>query len=204
MKYPVRRFKSLQAALKEIEPFVRNGAHLQTGKAFQQFGDMRSREILANLLVCMTIKASDGKDMTFSSDPIGGDGIVQDKATCETWPTEHVMVTRHAVSEDDDAKSLILKAVEQKRQKGGPAYANGKTLIVFLDAGAGEWKPNVVARELPEPLLFAAVWVVGLHGVEDGEYVYNVACLDISEGDAPAFLIRINKAFDGWNVTRVQ
>jgi hypothetical protein len=31
MKYPVRRFKSLGLALKELEPFVRNGAHLQTG-----------------------------------------------------------------------------------------------------------------------------------------------------------------------------
>lgn len=49
MKYAVRRFKSLKLALREIEPFVRNGAHLQTGKAFKQLGDMRSREILADL-----------------------------------------------------------------------------------------------------------------------------------------------------------
>ena len=34
VKYAVRRFKSLELALKEIEPFVRNGAHLQTGKVF--------------------------------------------------------------------------------------------------------------------------------------------------------------------------
>ena len=75
MKYIVRRLKSLEVGLKEIEPFVRNGAHLQTGKAFTQLGDMRSREVLANLLVCITIKEIDGKDVTFSSDPIGGDGI---------------------------------------------------------------------------------------------------------------------------------
>jgi hypothetical protein len=48
MKYHVKQFKSLAAALKEIEPFVRNGQHLQTGKPFEKFGGMRSREILAN------------------------------------------------------------------------------------------------------------------------------------------------------------
>ena len=61
-----------------------------------------------------------------------------------------------------------------------------------------------MARELPDPLLFAAVWVVSLRGVEDDEYVYNVTCLDISEGNVPAYLVRINKAFDGWIVEHVQ
>jgi hypothetical protein len=204
VKYAVRRFKSLKLALREIEPFVRNGAHLQTGKAFKQLGDMRSREILANLLLCITKTEVEGADVTFSSDPVGGDGIIQDVKTGETWPTEHVMVPRHAIKESNDAKTLILNAIEQKQQKGGEAYAGGKTLVVFLDAPVGEWKPNVVARDLPHPLLFAAVWVVGLRGVEDGEYVYNVTFLDISGGDAPAFLVRINKTFDGWNVTHVQ
>jgi hypothetical protein len=204
MKYPVRRFKSLEVGLKEIESFVRNCAHLQTGKAFKQLGDMRSREVLANLLVCITIREIEEADVTFSSDPVGGDGIIQDVKTGETWPTEHVMVTHHGAKKDDDAKSLLLKAIDQKRRKGGEAYARGKTLIVFLDAPVGEWKPNVVARELPEPLLFAAVWVVGLRGVEDGEYVYNVTCLDISKGDAPAFYVRINKTFDRWVVTPIQ
>ena len=61
-----------------------------------------------------------------------------------------------------------------------------------------------MARELSKPLLFAAVWAVGLQCVEDSEYVYNVTCLDITEGDAPTFLVRINKSFDGWLVTRIQ
>ena len=182
MKYPVRRFKSLEVALKEMEPFVRDGAHLQTGKRFKQLGDMRSREILANWLVCVTIN--------------GGTG--------ETWATEHVMVPSHAAGKDDDAKSLILKAIEQKRTKGGAAYAEGKTLVVFLDAGAGEWHPNKVARALPDPLLFATVWVVGLQGVQDGEYVYGVTLLDLNTGNAPTFLVRISKTFDAWEVTSLQ
>ena len=49
MKYPATQFKSLAAALKEIEPFVRNGQHLQTGKPFERFGGMRSREIFGEL-----------------------------------------------------------------------------------------------------------------------------------------------------------
>ncbi len=203
MKYPVRRFKSLEVALKEIEPFVRDGAHLQTGRPFKQLGDMRSREVLANWLVCVTVNAVNGQELTFSSDPIGGDGIIQDSKTGETWPTEHVMVPRHAAGEDDDAKSLILKAIEQKRANG-PAYAEGKTLVVFLDAGAGEWHPNKVARALPDPLFFAAVWVVGLQGVEDGEYIYGVTLLDLSVGNAQTFLVRISKTFDAWEVTDLQ
>src|SRR5262249_19889180 len=65
-----------------------------------------------------------------------------------------------------DAETLILKAIDQKRDKGGAAYAAGKTLIVFLDAGAGTWFPNRVARRLPDPLHFAAVWVVPCKGLK--------------------------------------
>jgi hypothetical protein len=69
---------------------------------------------------------------------------------------------------------LILKATEKKVSRGGAAYATGKTLIGFLDAGAGVWFANKVARNLPDPLHFAASWVAGLQGVEAGEYVYGV------------------------------
>jgi hypothetical protein len=204
MKYAVTRFKSLAVALREIEPFIRNGEHLQTGKPFEKFGRMRSREILANWLLCVAINSTDNRELTFSSDPVGGDGIICDSATDETWPTEHVMVRRLRPGETGDAEALILKAIEHKRSKGGAAYAAGKTRIVFLDAGAGIWSPNEVARQLPDPLLFAAVWVVGLQGVEAGEYVYNVTCLDISDGESPALLVQVGKDFDTWTVKRVQ
>ena len=137
MRYPVRQFKSLAVALKEIEPFIRNGEHLQTGKPFSIFDGRRSREILANWLVCVATNAATEGRLTFCSDPIGGDGIICDIATGETWPTEHVMVRRLRPGQPDDAESLILKAIDQKRNKGGAAYATGKTLIVFLDARGG-------------------------------------------------------------------
>ena len=204
MKYPVTQFKSLAAAIKQIEPFVRNGQHLQTGKPFEKFGRMRSREVLANWLVCVATNAATEGKLTFCSDPIGGDGIICDAATGETWPTEHVMVPRLRAGQTDDAETLILKAIDQKRDKGSAAYAAGKTLIVFLDAGAGTWFPNRVARRLPDPLHFAAVWVVGLQGVEAGEYVYGVTNLDLTEGNAPTLLVRIKEDFDAWEVTRTQ
>lgn len=168
MKYPVRHFKSMEIALGELAPFVRNGAHLRTGKPFERFGGMRSREILANWLLCATLNAVDGRSLTFSSDPTGGDGIVQDATTGDTWQTEHVFVPPQAGNESPDAKTLILNAIEQKRSKGGAAYAEGKTLV------------------------------------EDGDYIYGVTLLDISSGNAPAYLIRINSAFDTWEVTDVQ
>lgn len=114
------------------------------------------------------------------------------------------MVPRQSGGEEADAHALILAAIEQKRTKGGAAYASGKTLVVFLDAGAGEWYPNRVARALPDPLHFATVWVVGLQKIDDGNYVYGVTNLDVSNGDAPTFLVLINKDFDGWEVTDLQ
>jgi hypothetical protein len=188
----------------ELEPFIRNGEHLQTGKPFEKFGGMRSREVLANWLLCVAINATDNRELTFSSDPVGGDGIICDSATGETWLTEHVMVPRLRPGETGDSEALILKAIEHKRSKGGAAYATGKTLIVFLEAGSGIWFPNKVTRLIPDPLLFAAAWVVGLQGVAEGEYVYNVTCLDISDGDAPALLVHVGKNFDMWTVKPVQ
>jgi hypothetical protein len=99
---------------------------------------------------------------------------------------------------------LILKAIGLKQNKGGAAYASGKTLVVFLNAGAGIWYPNRVAKQLPRPLDFAAVWVVGLHGGDAGEYIYNATLLDVSEGDAPAWRVRLSEAFDAWKVDGVQ
>ena len=62
MKYSVIQFKNLKVALKELEPFIRNGEHLQSGKPFKQLGQMRSREALANWLLCVVLDAEAGAD----------------------------------------------------------------------------------------------------------------------------------------------
>jgi hypothetical protein len=116
MKYSVNQLKSLAVALKELEPFVRSGRHLETGKPFRSMGDMRSREALANWLLCAAISWVDGRSLMFCSDPLKGDGSIVDTATGEAVAqTEHVMVAGFRVDEEADLKTLILRAVKQKR-----------------------------------------------------------------------------------------
>jgi hypothetical protein len=166
---------------------------------------MLSREVLANWLICATYNFRSQADrMTFTSDPLGGDGIIYDRATEEAFPTEHVIVPKSVSGKTEDAEALILKAIEHKRGKGAAAYASGKILVVFLNGSGGMWFPNRVARNLPKPLYFAAVWVVGAHGMDEGRYVYSVTSLELSEGNAPTWLVRIGKEFDAWEVTPVQ
>jgi hypothetical protein len=206
MKYPVTRFKSLQVALKELDPFVRNGAHLQSGKPFKRLGGLRSRELLANWLLCVAVNHSYPDRLTFCgmTDPIGGDGVICDLLTEETWPTEHVMVPSRRNNGTQDVGDLILEKICLKCSKGGEAYARGKTLVVFLNAAGGQWFPNKVASQLPQPVHFEAVWVVGLQRVEDGSYVYAVTRLDLRNGNAPIWVVRIAADFDTWTVEPIQ
>src|SRR5688500_7330042 len=129
---------------------------------------MRSREALANWLICVVLNFEYGSDrMSFTSDPTGGDGVIHDSQTQMTWRTEHVMVRRPLSPQEkahrEPVQTEITEAVALKQAIGGAAYASGKHLIVFLDSGGGEWHPNKVARALPQPLLFVDAWVVGLH-----------------------------------------
>jgi hypothetical protein len=203
MKQRVTRFNNLRSCLKELEPFIRNGEHLQTGRPFNRIG-LRSREILANWLLCVVANTTIDPDrLWFSSDPLGGDGIIHDRVTGETWATEHVLVPKARRGAPEQVGALILEAIDKKRSKGGAAYAAGKTLVVFLNAG-GAWLPNAVAEQQPNPLHFEAVWVVSLRGVEADEYVYNVTRLDLSRGNAPTWCVRIGENFDTWKIMAVQ
>lgn len=94
MKYPITRFKNLSLALKELEQYVRNGEHLQTGKPFEQFGGLRSREMWGNWLICALLCAAytDQNRFIFTTDPDNGDGTILDNTTGTTYLTEHVLV----------------------------------------------------------------------------------------------------------------
>jgi hypothetical protein len=207
MKYPARRFKSLAIALKEIEPHVRTGKPLQTGKPFGNFARMLPREVLANVLICAVANfESEPERFGFVGldDPIGGDGVIEDSQTDETFPTEHVLVPDLKGGAPEDIQALILGQIALKQGKGKVAYAGGKTLVVFVNAVGGPWFPNRVAKSLPKPLDFAAVWVVGLHGVENSEYSYNVMQLDQEAGATDIWRVRIAADFNSWQVERVQ
>ncbi|UTD27089.1 hypothetical protein [Bradyrhizobium sp. WD16] len=84
-----------------------------------------------------------------TTDPNGGDGIIYDTVTADAWVTEHIIVPANDGGPAVDLQVLILTQIDHKR-KNGKSYARGKTLVVFLNAGAGgEWKPNLVARPCP-------------------------------------------------------
>jgi hypothetical protein len=120
MKQVVTRFKSLAMALKELEPFIRDGANLQSGRPFQQLDDMRSREALANWPLCVVQNFGAGADrFTFTSDPTGGDGIIFDAVAKVSWLTEHVYVPRSQAGEVVDISSAILNAVTRSKAKVG-------------------------------------------------------------------------------------
>lgn len=53
--------------------------------------------------------------------------------------------------------------------------------------------PNQVTKQLPTPLYFEDVWVVGLQGVLEGRYIYGVTQLILNYGNAPI-----------WTVDRIQ
>ena len=206
MKHHVTKFKTLKIALKELEPFIRNGEHLRTGKTFKKFNGMRSREMLGNWLICAAKNSTEGSERyTFTSDPVDGDGVVLDSTTGNTWRTEHVMVPPFREGETHDIYVAILDAVTAKQKKGGAAYAAGKTLVVFLEAGGNtQWYPNLIAKKLPETD-FGQVLIVGLQYVEQNYgYVYGVTAADITGGNAPTWKVRINPDFEGWQIEQLQ
>lgn len=203
MKFPVRKFRSLAVALKELEPHIRNGDRVQTGRPFKNFGKMLPREAIANLLLCIAINSTDEFDLNFTTDPTGGDGILIDERKGETWRTEHVIVPRLLPGEVGDAESSILNAIADKNGRG-ETYAARRVLVVLANAASAPWHPNRVARQLPAPLHFSDVWTVCLQRVEDDEYIYAVTHLDVSAGDAPTFIICIARDFQSWTVTRIQ
>ena len=173
------------------------------GKPFKNFGNARSRELLANWLICAVANIGQPERMTFGSDPTGGDGIIWDTKGDMAWPTEHVLA-RACDDAGESAERLILERIADKHSKGGPAYAAGKMLIVFLEGRAGKWHPNRVARQLPNPLHFDAVWLAGIQGFADSEYVYAVTRLELRNGNAPTWHVSIGKNFDCWEARRIQ
>jgi hypothetical protein len=207
INYEVKRFTDMAAALKELEPFIRSGERLQTGRPIKNFGGMLPREIWANWLLCAAVNASLGSERLIpASQPsdLIGDGLIVDTENGETVLTEHILVPRQAGGPGADIEALILKAVEKKQVKGGVAYASGKTLVVFREAEGDPWLPKRVASRLPVDLAFNAVWVAGLAFVRDGQYAYWVTRLDLRRGNPPVWRVCIAKDFDSWGVEPIQ
>jgi hypothetical protein len=201
VKARVTKFKSLPIALKEIEPFVRNGSHLLSGAPLKKFGGLRSREILANWLLCAVLNASEeDTSFTFTSDPQGGDGVIYNSATEHSWPTEHVMVPpKSKIGGDETIEDRIAMAVALKVENGSH-YARGKTLIVLNESGAGLWYPDRALAKLPV-YAFDDVWVIGLQDADNNKYKYTVTQLTLTPTPrATSWRVQIAETFDAWEV----
>lgn len=206
MRHPVKRFKSMAIALKELEPFVRDPAQLESGRPFKRFGDVRPREAFVNWLLCAVANFTCNADRFIpTSDPTGGDGLIYDSTDKVGRPTEHVMVRVTDTNPEEDLHDLIIEAIEKKQAKGGEAYAAGKALVVYVFGGSGrKWFPDRAAGALPEPLLFERVWVVCLESADDDAYVFGATRLDWVHGNAPVYFVRIPQDFGRWEVSEVQ
>jgi hypothetical protein len=207
-RHTVTKFKNLTLALKELEPFIKHARHLQVGDPFESFGGLRSRELLGNWLLCVVSNFNCGEEdrLTFTSDPTNGDGIIVDLVTGKTWRMEHVFEPGPhpgaPQGRGEALEKLILEKVAHK-QKRGPDYGAGKTLLV-LSNEIGQWFPDKVAALLPAPMHFEAIWVTGLQEVTGGEYAYCVTRLDLSRGNVPVWRVRIKPNFREWIVEPVQ
>ena len=107
---------------------------------------MLSREALGNWLLCAVLTESSGRPYCFTSDPGGGDGIVYDEEAINAGLSDRTRINVREVPKNEAATAssidaLILTAVCHKESKG-KAYAEGKTLVVFLNAGRGGMAPE--------------------------------------------------------------
>jgi hypothetical protein len=205
MKYAITKFTNLTDGLRELGPYVRNGQHLLTGKPFQRLGGMRSREALALWLICAAANRLEPNKYEFTSDPLGGDGVLLDTSYNEGHPTEHIIIPRQSAG-SKTAHDLIIEAVKKKNTKGGPRYAKGKILVVFVDVGigAGQFWPNRLRKAPLGNNAFDQVWVVTLLRVDAGRYIYAVTWLHPDAIDCPIWIVTISAAFDSWTVDQTQ
>ena len=117
INYPVTGIKSLQAALKDLGPFIRDGHLIQRRQRFESMG-LNLRELLGNWLLCVAVNAvlQQPDRLTFTSDPLGGDGVILDTVTGETFLTEHVMVPNLPANAGKAVEALVLEAIDHKNK----------------------------------------------------------------------------------------
>jgi hypothetical protein len=209
MEHNVVALRSLRAALPDISRLMLRGDLIRSGRDVAQI-DLRPRELVANWVLCAVLEQIQGEGrFTVTSHPSEdpsnpsqkGDGIIHDRETGRSVPTEHVMVASARDAEGVEIHQRILDAIQSKVNRGSD-YGAGKTLVVLSEA-TGEWFPNRVARTLPHPLHFSDVWVVALQPPTP-PYTYGVTCLDLSSGNAPTWRVSLNEDFTDWTVAQRQ
>ena len=202
MKYRVKRLKSLAVALKELEPYIRDGRKIKSHPEFKSI-KQRPRELLGNWLLCAVANADRGVETVhIYEDPFGnGDGMLVDQTTGEKMFIEQVYAR---AEEGKDAEALITRAFSLKAGKG-EEYAAGRTLVILSEAG-GAYFPNRLARQLKGKHHFKGVWLLGLDAaaIAEGRYAYTVADISGDTDPAPVWRVTLADDFSEWTVERIQ
>jgi len=184
-----------------MEPYIRHGRSLQVAPEFKSI-KQRPRELLGNWLICAIGCDARGKEsLAVGEDPLGGDGLIVDKESDDKLFMEHVYVPAGPEGEFEDR---VMAALQAKAAKG-EEYAKGRTLVIFADA-VGKWFPNRLARRIAGQHHFRGVWLVALDApsITNGTYAYNVAELDVSNGNASVSRVVVSPEFDSWTVETIQ
>jgi len=176
------------------------GGIWRPGDRFKQFGGMLSREALANWLLCVVINftTQEIEQSRSAATPSVATAIIHHDASGFAVPTEHVFVPPGGAAAAGNIENLILAKIQQKHVKGGEAYASGKTPVVFLDSGGGPWYPRKVADQLPDPIYFDGIWVVGLQEGRRWRIHLRRNASDLA--GSPKWRVRIAPDFDDWTV----
>src|SRR5262245_39481519 len=100
----------------------------------------------------------------------------------------------------NDASNYSLKDCEvpPERRPALEAYrAKRRTWLDWIDKDEDHAIWTTLSKALPDPQYFDDVWVVGLYGVENGDYDYGAIQLVLNGGNAPAYTVRIKPTLLG-------
>lgn len=208
MRKSVRKFKSLEIAIKELAPVFQNRAQLLTGRGFENFDGGRPRELAGNWLLAVVLNHLAGKDdFTFTSDT-DRDGIIFHAPSETALPTEHILVPPAAPGDGVSSEQWIADQVAKKQAKG-TAYARGMMLVIWNMRGDNlAWHPNKAARQLPLND-FHKIWVVGLHAVRADCWTFSVALLGPATDrpgltNVPTWIVDIDFEHAKWAIHQTQ
>lgn len=117
MRQNVTTFKTLKYCLKEMQKFVLDGKHLESGKPLDKFGGLRSREILGCwVIAAMLNHVNQSERIKICTDPNGGDGILYNIDNQESLYIEQVMVSYLTESNKTIEEATIEEIIKKQKK----------------------------------------------------------------------------------------
>jgi hypothetical protein len=200
MNKEIKQIKDFKIALKDMEPYVKDGNYLLKGREFANFS-LRPREAWANWLICAVLRKLQGDDITFAEDT-AGDGFLVDGKKGMAIPTEHVSALENSKNKQPKGEDRIIEAI-YKKIKRGPKYAEGKILVVFFD-GAGEFFRNKIRESIKGKHNFVSIFCVGLLTIDTNGYSYIITEFKEEYGDKSiSFKVQLNPDFTDWEISQI-